>query len=203
MVDVEKIKEETREDSLSEKLKEKAKGAAGTVKEKAKEGASMAEEKAKKKYYEYKEKKKEEKAQEHREKEVYEESKKEGRVEEAKRRGRYEGKKAARDLAAAGYSGSKTGRVLKNFATRMSTMMEDTGRAFGTENRKPNSTGLKVNLRSPVKEKLDLNPKMNMLSKSDTKSDLFGPSKSPKDFFDSSNSKNLLGKSKKKDIKFF
>jgi len=206
MIDVEKIKDETSGNSLSDKFKEKAKGAAGTVKEKAKEGAGKAKEKAKekakKKYYDWQEKRKEKKAQKKREKEAYEEARREGRVQEAKRRGRYQGKKAARDLAAAGYSGSKTGRVLKNFATRMSTMMEDTGGAFGTENRKPGFTGMNVKLRSSGKQNLDLSPKMNMLSSTDKKRDLFGSSRSPEDFFGKSN-KNMLGKKKKKDIKFF
>jgi len=130
---------------------------------------------------------------------------KEKAKEKAREKGRLakeKGIEVAKKLARGGYSGSRTGRSIKDFATRMNTLQEDTGGAFGTENRKPGFTGMKVNLRSPAKEKIDLSPKLNMLSPTDKERDLFGSSRSPEDFFGKSN-KNLLGKKKKKDIKFF
>lgn len=223
MVDTDEIKDATSEDTLSDKFKEKARGAAGAVKEKAKEGAGKAKEKVKGKVKEKLEERERKKKQREAEERAFLEAKREARVKEAGNVGRAEGISEAREQARVGFGGSKIGRAIKGVASRVSMMGEDTGGAFGSEERKMASfvdtRGIQESLTGSTmdSDKLDVAPstnlrsssnrKMNLLGKGKEKKMDFGFDRDPDDFFGSSKTDDLLNfgkkKKKKKDFDFY
>lgn len=124
--------------------------------------------------------------------------------------------KNVRDMKRYGLGGSRVGKAVKGMAARVQLMAEDTGGAFGSDNRKrasfidTSSIQDKVVASIADSNKLDLSPRSNMLGDSDKQSDLFGSkNRNPDKFFERQFTKktsdllNFGNKKKKKDFEFY